>query len=735
MITGETYTLSELFSGNIRVIIPDLQRDYCWGDPTHTDKKIDLVSNFVENLHTQFNNKGGVDLSLGLIYGYEEPETYLQLCDGQQRITTLYLLIGMLNRRLNDNCLRRVLISDYELDDDREPYLQYSIRESSLYFLSDLVCKFFTSQNNQSGDVKDLIKQSSWYFSEYNQDPSVQSMINALAIIDERLNSYANLAEFATYIATKLTFMYYDMGSRKSGEETFVIINTTGEPLSAAENLKPHYVNKYKTSDTLWEQIEQYFWINKCSQNDTADSGVMEFLRWVVMLESADETSFKEIQESASFSYGDLLNISPNTLERYFEITKELFGENGLFEKYKSWLSPNGKNEQKIWFRLLPVILFIKKFPDATNRDTLRVKQTFENIEKIVNVTKAVKETVYQAVSLIKKLQVSDIATLINIEELNNRYTMLLSDEVRIKFGIYLSVENRDEIEDRFWVAESHPIFSGEISTLINWSNCTNGDMTLFDRYWRVFTYLFGSQDKFTANDLMRRALITRSLCEYPKKFSGYTNFSFATESEHWQHLITANRDKFKELLSELAACSDIDSALKQMIETLTPSDNVSNELYEFAKEKQYLEYCTKKIIQKWGDEWILIPKTKAASFARFSSFRKFVEWKKIFAKRELPAGWNIWFYNDRCFVIENSSRSITFDICYYKADKDSGEYFTVELFRKGAETKNILSNLADNHIFSYDDKKDRYCSEAISEFQAEQIIYEYIDKLDDLSI
>ena len=31
-ITGETYTLAELFSEDRRVVIPDLQRDYCWGD-------------------------------------------------------------------------------------------------------------------------------------------------------------------------------------------------------------------------------------------------------------------------------------------------------------------------------------------------------------------------------------------------------------------------------------------------------------------------------------------------------------------------------------------------------------------------------------------------------------------------------------------------------------------------------------------------------------------------------
>lgn len=32
LISGEAYSLSEIFCGeNDKVIIPDLQRDYCWG--------------------------------------------------------------------------------------------------------------------------------------------------------------------------------------------------------------------------------------------------------------------------------------------------------------------------------------------------------------------------------------------------------------------------------------------------------------------------------------------------------------------------------------------------------------------------------------------------------------------------------------------------------------------------------------------------------------------------------
>ena len=56
-ITGETYTLSELFSGDRRIIIPDLQRDYCWGDDASTEKG-ELVTGFVNNIIEQYDKIG-----------------------------------------------------------------------------------------------------------------------------------------------------------------------------------------------------------------------------------------------------------------------------------------------------------------------------------------------------------------------------------------------------------------------------------------------------------------------------------------------------------------------------------------------------------------------------------------------------------------------------------------------------------------------------------------------------
>ena len=206
----------------------------------------DLVGNFMESL-TRLFKEPQRRINLGLIYGYEAPENHIQLCDGQQRMTTLFLLLGLLNKKTKENLFRQYLISDYEyLQDDKEPYLLYAIRESSLYFLSDLVCNFFieTKAVNSIEKVED-IKKATWFFNEYNNDPSIQSMLKALSVLENKLSGQTDewCSNFGYFLIEKLSFLYYDLENRNNGEETFVVINTTGEPLSATQNLKPLVIN------------------------------------------------------------------------------------------------------------------------------------------------------------------------------------------------------------------------------------------------------------------------------------------------------------------------------------------------------------------------------------------------------------------------------------------------------------------------------------------------------------
>ena len=129
---GRNCTIGMLFSGDNKVVIPDMQREYCWAKTINPITGQSLVYNFVQDivkLHTKSN------IRMGLLYAYQAPQTFIQLCDGQQRITTLYLLLGILHKKLiEDNNayadnLRRILISEFEENnDDKEPRLQYAIR-------------------------------------------------------------------------------------------------------------------------------------------------------------------------------------------------------------------------------------------------------------------------------------------------------------------------------------------------------------------------------------------------------------------------------------------------------------------------------------------------------------------------------------------------------------------------------------------------------------------------------
>lgn len=283
--SGKQYSLSDLFCEERRIIIPDLQRDYCWGDQNHGSGKTELVSGFVSSLIELFENNGNRNHQLGMIYAYENPINHIQLCDGQQRITTLYLLLGMLYKHIDDSEGKNIqdfLMSDFERTDDKEPHLQYAIRESTLYFLSDLVYEFFFIDDLKVEDIR----QTKWYFADYDFDPTIQSMLNALAIIEEIIKHRTNHSEFANFLLHNVKFFYFDMVNRQHGEEMFVVINTTGEPLTPTENLKPILVgaggeeNHQKEAGDIWESWEKWFWLNKLDGEHEADAGLNQFLIW-----------------------------------------------------------------------------------------------------------------------------------------------------------------------------------------------------------------------------------------------------------------------------------------------------------------------------------------------------------------------------------------------------------------------------------------------------------------------
>ncbi|RMG65248.1 MAG: DUF262 domain-containing protein [Bacteroidetes bacterium] len=167
--TAKPYSLWQLLK-EYAIQIPRIQRDYAQGrsDP----KTQEVRKGFVEELIDKLVE--GEKLNLDFVYGTVKDNT-LTLLDGQQRVTTLFLLhwyVAMRAGKLNE---AKSQLSKFS----------YDTRFSSRDFcekLVDCVCKDSVEKGlNPSACLED----QPWFFTAWKKDPTVAGMLVMLDAIHE----------------------------------------------------------------------------------------------------------------------------------------------------------------------------------------------------------------------------------------------------------------------------------------------------------------------------------------------------------------------------------------------------------------------------------------------------------------------------------------------------------------------------------------------------------------------
>lgn len=565
--SGDKYNLQTLFTGedNEKIVIPDLQRDYCWGTIGT------LVDDFMASLIEHFKHHSEEKLLMGLIYGYyEEERPYLQLCDGQQRLTTLYILIGLICRLTGENKFQELLISKFELEeDDKEPRLLYAIRDSSLYFMSDLVCNYFISQEQYDSVPSEFIKKQVWWFSEYSTDPTIISLLAALdkmkSVISTEFITKDNfidkklLAYFGDYVASKLEFIYTDMETRTEGEETFVIINTTGEPLSATENLKPLVVTHDSTSENwkmnseIWEHIDNYFWVHRDSSQDTSDSSMKEFLRWVVGVKDTSAKDYYRFLTEEDFKF-PIEDVSISDIQNVFEAfknlnTSEVYGD--LLLACPLLSCANGgkpffkKKDLNEYFVILPVLRYCLKYPNASSTNIKRVYSFFMNLTRYTTISQD-NNNIRLAIDAIDKLPSSDICSLLDVsEQVNKTYILTHEEELRLQVLKNLfSDDIRRDVEMTFDKISQHPVLQGRIECLIVWSGSVRDfSIDLFKTNVELFGWVFNMEHNQVMSDLSSVSLACmEEIRSYPIE-DGH-KCDFIEGKDNWNFYLYGNKEQ-----------------------------------------------------------------------------------------------------------------------------------------------------------------------------------------------
>lgn len=232
------------FLGKYNVEIPMLQRDYAQGRKS----KENIAKDFLEKIFEVLKDKNK-KLHIDFIYGYEENNKFI-LVDGQQRITTLWLIYFIIYK-MND-------IFDENIKNLLNKF-SYSVRESSKIFCKNLI----EEELNLDGKPKDIILKKAGFFvdntEDLKNDPTIKAMLNMLNLIySEAKELNQNELKNAANNLDNITFSIFDMGEYELGEELYIKMNARGKQLSKYENVKA-YIQKglnFKENFKLFSSID-----------------------------------------------------------------------------------------------------------------------------------------------------------------------------------------------------------------------------------------------------------------------------------------------------------------------------------------------------------------------------------------------------------------------------------------------------------------------------------------------
>ena len=222
-------TFIDIFSGEIeKIVIPMIQRDYAQGRQTTAVNKI--RERFLQSLHEGI--EGNTPIVLDFVYG-DVKEGILTLLDGQQRLTTLFLLHWYFAKREN-------------IEEEKYSFL-YKFSYQTRYSARDF-CEFLVGmQPAFFGKLSEEIIDQNAFPYDWLKDPTVKSMLVMLDAIDEKFKGLRGVWEKLE--GGIISFYFLPIEDVGLTDELYIKMNSRGKPLTPFEHFKAELVDALKKTD------------------------------------------------------------------------------------------------------------------------------------------------------------------------------------------------------------------------------------------------------------------------------------------------------------------------------------------------------------------------------------------------------------------------------------------------------------------------------------------------------
>ena len=321
MKTGR-YSLGQLLNNDDidQIVIPELQRDYVWTPQNVTALLRSIESNYKEKQAltlTITNGDEAIDARsaqfltkeyerlryntrIGFIYAYYDASDNRRfyLIDGQQRITTLFLLLLAACVRQGEAGIEHFRKTYFK---DNRPHLDYRVREGAHNCLVGFIDYALSEAGRGSKTPGSDFKCSSPnYFHDYDNDPTACALLANYDVITQWLaEHYADRDDIVDYVENFIEFNYFDTGLSQQGERLYLYMNSRGEELSSQEQIRPTLIKRCDAGGKLaagaqWEKWQNFFWRHR-GTNENADDGFFGFLKVAVILHQALSEALDEV--------------------------------------------------------------------------------------------------------------------------------------------------------------------------------------------------------------------------------------------------------------------------------------------------------------------------------------------------------------------------------------------------------------------------------------------------------
>ncbi|MEO8120939.1 MAG: DUF262 domain-containing protein [Rhodoferax sp.] len=249
-ISGAEYPLAKIFSSDFDYSIPSYQRPYAWTEVQAGDLFSDLYDFFVKE-------KDDTYFLGSIVLIKDEGKPHAEVIDGQQRLTTLTILLAALTSHFSAE-----LRSDFEnylrepgrASQGLKPKPRLALRERDRKFFTDYV---------QSLKLKELLALDPAQLDNESQRNIRRNAELLLQKLDTSFQGATErLCDFGAFLVQRCFLVAVSTPSQQSAFRVFSVLNSRGLDLLPTDIIKSDIIGNIKSPDKQdevterWEELE-----------------------------------------------------------------------------------------------------------------------------------------------------------------------------------------------------------------------------------------------------------------------------------------------------------------------------------------------------------------------------------------------------------------------------------------------------------------------------------------------